>query len=107
MSCSFLAGLGVAFSTGARHKLETGAVVQPVTGLHVHIGPARGASVSTQIATVRRLLTGGPKHGAFKSVAQVRNRGGRGFRALIDLDFGSRAKYHSSFTPTARISSPP
>ena len=84
---SFLGGLGVAFSTGARHKLETGAVVQPVTGLHVHVGPARGASVSTQIATVRRLLTDGPKHGAFKRVAQVRNHGRGGFRALVDLDY--------------------
>ena len=68
----FLAGLGVAFSTGARHGLEGGAVVRPVTALHVHVGPARGVSVSTQVATLRKLLTDGAKHGAFWRVARVR-----------------------------------
>jgi len=67
---SFLGGLGVAFSTGARHKLEDGAIVRPVTGLHVHVGPAQGTSVSTQIAVIRKLLTAGPKHGAFEHVAR-------------------------------------
>jgi len=66
----FLAGLSTAFSTGARHKLEAGAVVRPVTALHVHVGPGQGASVSTQIATLRRLLIGGEKHGTFQRVAQ-------------------------------------
>lgn len=75
VSYSFLAGLGVAFSTGARHKLEHGAIVQTVTALHVHVGPAQGTSVSTQIATLRRLLIDGAKHGTFERVAQVRNHG--------------------------------
>jgi len=66
----FLAGLGVAFSTGARHKLEDGAVVRSVTALHVHVGPAQGASVSTQIATLRKLLRHNVKHGAFRHVAK-------------------------------------
>ena len=73
VSYGFLAGLGVAFSTGARHGLEDGAVVRSITALHVHVGPAQGASVSTQIATLRRLLTEGVKHGAFWRVAQVRD----------------------------------
>lgn len=71
VSYGFLAGLGVAFSTGARHKLEEGAVVRPVTALHVHVGPGQGASVSTQIAALRRLLIGGEKHGDFQRVAHV------------------------------------
>lgn len=71
VSYSFLAGLGVAFSTGARHKLEDGAVVRPMTALHVHVGPGQGASVSTQIATLRRLLLDGEKHGAFHRVSRV------------------------------------
>lgn len=75
VSYGFLAGLGVAFSTGARHKLEHGAVVQSATALHVHVGPAQGTSVSTQIATLRRLLIDGTKRGAFRRVAQVRNYG--------------------------------
>ncbi|KAF9653278.1 carbohydrate esterase family 9 protein [Thelephora ganbajun] len=70
VSYGFLAGLGVAFSTGARHKLEDGAVVRPITALHVHVGPGQEASVSTQIATLRKLLIDGAKHGAFQRVAQ-------------------------------------
>lgn len=71
VSSNFLYGLGVAFSTGARHKLERGAVIRPVTALHVRIGPGQGTSVSTQIATLRKLLIGGEKHGAFRRVAHV------------------------------------
>ncbi|KAL5523424.1 hypothetical protein ACEPAG_7597 [Sanghuangporus baumii] len=57
---SFLSGLGTAFSLGAAHKLEMGALVQETTALHVTIGhlgtvPSR----STQAATLRRLLLQG------------------------------------------------
>ncbi|KAI0266867.1 carbohydrate esterase family 9 protein [Gloeopeniophorella convolvens] len=53
----FLGGLGVEFSLGARHKLEHGAVLQDVTGLHLAIvGGGRQPSVSTQIALLRRIL---------------------------------------------------
>ncbi|KAI0825194.1 carbohydrate esterase family 9 protein [Trametes gibbosa] len=58
-SSGFLAGLNAAFSTGARHKLEPGALVQEVGGLHVAIHPVGTPSVSTQIAALRRLLLGG------------------------------------------------
>lgn len=53
----FMAGLGTSFSTGARHKLDEGAVVQGTTAVHVsvrHMGIF--PSVSTQIAALRRLL---------------------------------------------------
>lgn len=104
----FLAGLSVAFSTGARHKLEHGAVVRPITALHVHIGPAQGASVSTQIATLRKLLIDSAKHGAFRRVAQVRDCGSWS-RARIptDRDYRFRVKSRLSCIPTARILSPP
>ncbi|KAJ6577401.1 carbohydrate esterase family 9 protein [Mycena capillaripes] len=50
-------GLGVSFSLGAAHKLERGAVLQEVTGLHMNVLQALpGPSVSTQIALLRRLL---------------------------------------------------
>ncbi|EJF61654.1 composite domain of metallo-dependent hydrolase [Dichomitus squalens LYAD-421 SS1] len=52
----FLAGLNTAFSTGARHKLEKGALVQESGGVHVAIHPVGSPSVSTQIAALRHLL---------------------------------------------------
>ncbi|KAI0374295.1 composite domain of metallo-dependent hydrolase [Pilatotrama ljubarskyi] len=55
-SSGFLAGLNTAFSTVARHKLEKGALVQEIGGLHVSIHPVGTPSVSTQIAALRRLL---------------------------------------------------
>ncbi|KZT28940.1 carbohydrate esterase family 9 protein [Neolentinus lepideus HHB14362 ss-1] len=58
-SAGFLSGLSVAFSTGAGHKLEQGAVVQDVAALHVSIRHGGAApSVSTQIAALRKLLKG-------------------------------------------------
>ena len=55
-SSGFLSGLSVHFSTGARNKLENGAILQDVTALHVAIHPGGIVSVSTQIAALRRLL---------------------------------------------------
>ncbi|KAJ3802991.1 carbohydrate esterase family 9 protein [Lentinula aff. detonsa] len=57
----FSFGLGTAFSTGASHKLESGAVIQEVTALHTSIGFDDTPSVSTQIATLRRLLLTPPE----------------------------------------------
>ncbi|KAJ7691755.1 hypothetical protein B0H17DRAFT_1062568 [Mycena rosella] len=54
-------GLSVSFSLGARHKLEKGAVLQDVAAVHISISPQFASSVSTQIATLRRLLLGSPK----------------------------------------------
>ncbi|KAH9935455.1 uncharacterized protein B0H18DRAFT_975763 [Fomitopsis serialis] len=55
----FYAGLGTSFFTGALNRLEDGAVVQEVTAVHVTVRPnlaVGGPSVSTQIATLRRML---------------------------------------------------
>ncbi|THH10380.1 hypothetical protein EW145_g1372 [Phellinidium pouzarii] len=52
----FFSGLSAHFSTGATHRLGRGAVIQDVTALHFAIGVSGQPSVSTQIATLRRLL---------------------------------------------------
>jgi hypothetical protein len=56
-------GLSVTFRTGAANALEKNAILKSATALHVSIGRAAPfvgsvgtASVSTQIATLRRLL---------------------------------------------------
>jgi len=67
-----LSGLGSYFSIGASNKLEQGALIQEVTALHVSVKPDRNPSVSTQIATLRRLLLGGGSgelHTVFSRVA--------------------------------------
>ncbi|KAJ7164020.1 carbohydrate esterase family 9 protein [Mycena crocata] len=54
-------GLGVAFSLGAAHKLERGAVLQEVTAVHMRVMQSlSGPSVSTQIVLLRRLLLSPP-----------------------------------------------
>ncbi len=71
----FLAGLNTAFSTGARHKLEMGALVQEAGAVHVAIHPIGSPSVSTQIAALRHLLLGetsGDVKEWFKKIKRVR-----------------------------------
>lgn len=72
---AFAAGLGVSFSLGALNKLEKNAMIQEITGLHVSIGHFTRPSVSSQVATLRRLLLG-PATGAvgayFDKVKSVR-----------------------------------
>lgn len=53
-----LSGLATAFSTGAKQKLEPGAVIKDVLGVHVMLSLGSSASVSTQIAALRSLLSG-------------------------------------------------
>ncbi|EKM59751.1 uncharacterized protein PHACADRAFT_181721 [Phanerochaete carnosa HHB-10118-sp] len=60
---TLIGGLAVTFRTGAAHALQPDAIVQPTAALQLHVGraaPWRGTmpdvSVSTQIATLRRLL---------------------------------------------------
>ncbi|KAH9846908.1 carbohydrate esterase family 9 protein [Lenzites betulinus] len=60
-SNGFLAGLSVAFSTGASHKLEDGALLQEIAALQVTIRPQGVPSVSTQIAALRNILLGETK----------------------------------------------
>ncbi|KAH8825118.1 carbohydrate esterase family 9 protein [Flagelloscypha sp. PMI_526] len=57
-SYGFFSGLGVAFSLGADHKLEKGAVVQDITAVHITVSHLFGSkpSVSTQIGVLRKLL---------------------------------------------------
>ncbi|KAJ7039580.1 hypothetical protein C8F04DRAFT_1085776 [Mycena alexandri] len=54
-------GLSVSFSLGSGNKLEKGAVLQEIAGIHVSLGLQLPSSASTQIATLRRLLLQPPK----------------------------------------------
>ncbi|KAH8080279.1 carbohydrate esterase family 9 protein [Cristinia sonorae] len=58
-----LAGLSVAFSTGAEHKLKEGAIVQDIVAVHVSIHHQGVPSISTQIAALRHLLKEKKHHG--------------------------------------------
>ncbi|TFK48234.1 composite domain of metallo-dependent hydrolase [Heliocybe sulcata] len=61
-------GVSTAFSLGARHMLEKGAVVQERAALHVWIGHAGVPSVSTQVEALRkRILTA---KGEWKTVTE-------------------------------------
>ncbi|TEB38238.1 composite domain of metallo-dependent hydrolase [Coprinellus micaceus] len=71
-SRGLISGLGVAFSTGAPHKLAKGAVLQDITAVHVSIHPS-ASSISTQIAVLRNLLYGhgeGETKRVFRSVVE-------------------------------------
>ena len=72
----FLSGLSTSFSTGARHKLAEGAIVQDENALHVSIKHFGSPSVSTQISTLRRLLLHPDENTVigtwFKKIAEVR-----------------------------------
>ncbi|KAG7093103.1 hypothetical protein E1B28_009389 [Marasmius oreades] len=71
-------GLATAFSTGAKHKLQSGAIVKEETALHVIVTlNAQEESVSTQIRNLRKALVdavnGGGEGGlgeAFKRVIE-------------------------------------
>ncbi|KAF8806405.1 carbohydrate esterase family 9 protein [Phlegmacium glaucopus] len=52
----FYSGLGTAFSLGVSHKLEQGAIIQKVTGVHISVRHFSKLSISTQIAALRKLL---------------------------------------------------
>ncbi|EJF65056.1 hypothetical protein DICSQDRAFT_132576 [Dichomitus squalens LYAD-421 SS1] len=55
---SWLSGLSTAFSLGAPHKLDRGAVVSDVVAVHVSLSHGDSEpSVSTKIGALRRLLT--------------------------------------------------
>ncbi|TFK44771.1 hypothetical protein BDQ12DRAFT_673545 [Crucibulum laeve] len=81
----FYAGLGTSFSLGASHKLEDGSVIQAVTAVHVSIRHLSKPSVSTQIAALRRLLTG-PQNGA----------AGQWFKKVTDGDIPLVVEAHSA-----------
>ncbi|GLB34476.1 putative carbohydrate esterase family 9 protein [Lyophyllum shimeji] len=52
----FLSGLSTTIDTGASSAVERGAIIQEETALHISVSLNLGVSVSTQIATLRRLL---------------------------------------------------
>ncbi|KAK7470191.1 hypothetical protein VKT23_001629 [Stygiomarasmius scandens] len=60
-SSGFLSGLSTVFSTGSSHALERGAVLKPVTALHVGISMNGEKSVATQVGVLRRMLLSGLK----------------------------------------------
>lgn len=66
-SLGVFTGFGTAFSLGALHKLEWGAVVKDVTAFHVAVDyghlqlGSSGSSVSTEITALRRLFLGGSR----------------------------------------------
>lgn len=79
---SIIAGLSVTFRTGSAHALESGAIVKEVTAIHLVVGrqapysSTAWVSVSTQIATLRRLLLNAEPTNTetgkwFKKAAQV------------------------------------
>ena len=77
-SGGFLAGLNTAFATGAKHKLDDGAVVQSAGAVHISIHPAGTPSVSTQIAALRHLLlnqTEGESGMWFEKIRKVHSMG--------------------------------
>ncbi|KAF9241518.1 carbohydrate esterase family 9 protein [Melanogaster broomeanus] len=69
-STGFLAGLSTHFSLGVDHALKEGAIINKVAGLHVAISHAIvPPSISTQIATLRRLLLHPTEGDYFANVA--------------------------------------
>ncbi|KAJ7150716.1 hypothetical protein C8R46DRAFT_1123967 [Mycena filopes] len=59
----FLQGVGTAFDVGAPHALAPGAIVQEEAALHISLHSHMSASVSTQMAALRRLLFDGEAEG--------------------------------------------
>ncbi|EGN99897.1 hypothetical protein SERLA73DRAFT_72673 [Serpula lacrymans var. lacrymans S7.3] len=70
-STGFLSGFSTVFATGAANKLEKGALIQRNAALHVAISHSNsGPSISTQIATLRRLLLGTTNINEFSDAAE-------------------------------------
>ncbi|KAH9858830.1 hypothetical protein C2E23DRAFT_800280 [Lenzites betulinus] len=56
---AWLSGLSAAFSPGAPHRFARGALVQDIVAVHITLSHEDlGPSVSTKVATLRRLLAG-------------------------------------------------
>lgn len=70
-SGGLVAGLSTAFSTGAGHALEEGAVIQDIAALHVNIRRSGSPSVSSQIAALRHLLLDAASGTPFGRVSKV------------------------------------
>jgi hypothetical protein len=71
---SLISGLSTAVALGASSRLDEGAVLREVVALHISVRMGRSYSVSTQIATLRRLLLhpiGGENGKWFRKAAEV------------------------------------
>jgi hypothetical protein len=71
----FLSGISTAFSFGASHQLEKGALIKKDTALHVHVRHGTKSAISTQIRALRHILldvVGGELEEWSKNVVQVR-----------------------------------
>ena len=71
VSNGLLHGLSTAFNTGAKHKLEAGAIIEEAAAVHVTLSLGSSNSVSTQIAALRSLLQGGGEGALGKSFEKV------------------------------------
>ncbi|KAG9316550.1 carbohydrate esterase family 9 protein [Chiua virens] len=69
-SGKFVAGISTAFSTGAAHALQDGAITQDTVALHITIGHLASRSVSTQFAALRHLLLDATSGAPFDRVAK-------------------------------------
>ncbi|CUA75385.1 hypothetical protein RSOLAG22IIIB_11709 [Rhizoctonia solani] len=70
-SNGFIQGVSVAFRSGARHKLERGAVPYREVALHVRLVRGEGeGGISTRIATLRRLLSDPEEGSVYARVAR-------------------------------------
>lgn len=68
----FWRGISTAFKTGAANALESGAVVQDEAAFHVALAKGDTASISTEIAVLRRLLLSNDEATPLRAVADVR-----------------------------------
>ncbi|CAK5268643.1 unnamed protein product [Mycena citricolor] len=66
----FFHGLSVAFSLASAHKLQSGAILQETVAVHVSLSPSFSASISTQVALLRKILLESDKDTEFGRVAQ-------------------------------------
>ena len=67
----FLSGVSVAFAPGTPHKLARGAIIKDAVAVHVAVARGGAASVSTQIAALRRYLLDPPEGEAGKWFGEV------------------------------------
>lgn len=70
----FYSGLGTVLSLGVTHKVDKGAIIREVTGVHVSVRHFSKISISTQITALRKLLLDPQENSAgdwFKRVTAV------------------------------------
>ncbi|KAJ7028309.1 hypothetical protein C8F04DRAFT_1291263 [Mycena alexandri] len=104
----FLQGVGTAFDVGSPHALAPGAIVQEESSLHISLHSAMIASVSTQVAALRRLLFDGKpegpwirvRKGEIPLVIKVNNADIMASLLQLKHDYEARAPYTLQMTFT-------